>query len=141
MGYSYEGKKLCCDSCPQAGGVRKRKCKYGYCPAPAQCKSCWDKNRDKFRQGCDTHCKPASEKFHALLALQQQMLTEGKFILRWAQNRDDGRVDVGFKSTTEERVVVMTPEEYHKPREGKDALYPLTPEDFGYSSVGVGVGQ
>jgi hypothetical protein len=58
MGYSFERQDngravLCCDNCPTAGGVRKRRCCYKvryhdggshpYCPAPALCGACFAK--------------------------------------------------------------------------------------------------
>jgi len=36
MGYSYQGRKLCCDLCGVAGAV-KVKCPFGCCPAIAAC--------------------------------------------------------------------------------------------------------
>lgn len=42
MGYTYEHRtnRLCCDKCGNAGGVRKRACPCGYCPATALCQEC-----------------------------------------------------------------------------------------------------
>jgi hypothetical protein len=37
---------LSCDACGHVGGVRKRRCPVGYCPAPALCGAC----NAKFRQ-------------------------------------------------------------------------------------------
>ena len=69
MGYCYERNRngssgrLCCDSCGDAGGVRKRTCPhkvhYGdgtalpYCPAPALCEACWEKHgKNKIHAEC-----------------------------------------------------------------------------------------
>lgn len=44
MGYSYDQfRRLSCDRCGRVGGgVKKRRCPWGYCPPPALCNDCRD---------------------------------------------------------------------------------------------------
>lgn len=47
-----------CDSCGRPGGVRRRRCPFGYCPPPAFCNGChkthaWGRKATHQARGCD----------------------------------------------------------------------------------------
>ena len=49
---------LVCDSCGRTGGARKRRCPFGYCPAPPLCQEChrkeqWGHKATHRAQGCE----------------------------------------------------------------------------------------
>jgi hypothetical protein len=130
MGYCYEGRRLCCDSCAVAGGVRKRRCKYNYCPPPALCAPCYASKRAKLREYCDTHCKPASERYAAQRARDQELLAAGHYLRRSAMGRSDGSglIDVRFRNLAGHEIVLAMPAETYRSRKLSE---PSTPADFG----------
>ena len=87
MGYCYginplTGRQnLACDECGRIGGVRKRRCTYGYCSATALCKECYNKLKNELKQYHETHCKQAAKEYEERKTLEQRMLEEGKYLL------------------------------------------------------------
>jgi len=75
MGYCYEGRKLCCDNCGVAGGVRKRKCPYGYCPAAALCNRCAKRVKANGKWAAmHANCEAGHAKYLADLALRTTLV-------------------------------------------------------------------
>lgn len=115
MGYSYEGKKLCCDNCGKAG-ARKYRCPFGYCPAEALCPECrkahpeWVSKAYHRQKGC--------ERSHLDYQAEQQrgrdLLAAGKWLRVSALWHPPNRVKVIFKSQTGEKAYWMTNEEYDR---------------------------
>jgi hypothetical protein len=133
MGYCYEGRKLCCDVCGVAGGVRKRKCSYGYCKPPAVCGECWKTYRVKFRAGCDDHCRTGKARFEAEKAAERALLDEGHYTRRSAVGDHDApegwteAVKVWFRNKDgAEQVYRMEHETYRAVK----LMQPATPFDF-----------
>jgi hypothetical protein len=81
MGYSYVGRKLCCDYCGKPG-ARKMRCPFGNCPAPAACPECRKTHRQKFikaahiAMGCDEQ----HNAYMAELKKTADMKAAGEFI-------------------------------------------------------------
>lgn len=96
MGFCYQinGSKhlLCCDSCGAAGGVRRRKCEYGWCPATALCPKCRaDKTLiSKLTASCDEHCKPAAEEYAAERAKVAALHAAGEYVFCASVCEGDG---------------------------------------------------
>lgn len=97
MGYSYFGSgpekgKLCCDACPDGVG-RKRKCPYGYCPAPAICKACWESGERErsARYHEEADCKKSHEDYQAKQR-KDELMTAGLFVrkARWGSSTGRG---------------------------------------------------
>jgi hypothetical protein len=113
MGYSYDwNNRLCCDSCGQSGGVRKRKCtqkvltdshrsetrfSINYCYPSALCSTCY--------QGCKTTlhdgCKEGAAKSQAQYDATQARLEAGEHLLisgrgSWAEDVPEGFVGATF---------------------------------------------
>ena len=66
MGYCYDTRgRLCCDRCDEAGGVRRKPCKYGYCQPVAYCPACRaDKDEQaRHRAHCEENCREAAARF------------------------------------------------------------------------------
>lgn len=87
MGYCYEAygsRRLVCDKCGHAGGVRKRTCPYKvawhdghalrYCPPPALCAPCY-KEMGGLRGVHGEHCRQG-----AASSQVQQNVTKAKFV-------------------------------------------------------------
>lgn len=132
MGYSYsmEG-RLCCDACPAERGVRKRKCPYGYCPAPAVCKACWESGERErsARYHKEAGCKESHEAYQAKEAACQALLAAGKAVRSAAVGLFDGTgmVKVWFKKVDgSEEVYLMHEAVYEAHALGENT----TPEDY-----------
>lgn len=132
MGYCYQGRRLCCDICGEAG-AKKMRCPHGYCQPIACCDRdlCRDKLRDHRRKVCKTQCKPASDKYAMRESERKAMLADGKWLRCAALSVADDRVHVLFENASRQHVGrYMKPETYH--------AYPLlenrTIED--YEAVG-----
>lgn len=112
MGYSYDSRtgQLVCDSCGTHGGVRRVKCKYGYCPANALCAAC-RKNptiKAQVREHCETNCKPAAAEFAAREAAIAALQAQGEYTFCSALSEPDGWVKVWFRGAagdTKEAIV------------------------------------
>jgi len=133
MGYCYEGKKLCCDVCGCTGGVRKRKCPYGYCQSPAVCGGCWKTYRVKFHSHCDEHCRAAKALYDAERVVEQALLEEGHYVRRSAVRDHNAPEDweyavkVWFRNKDGiEEVYRMEGNTYC----AVDLVQPATPSDF-----------
>ncbi len=106
MGYSYSlDGKLCCDGCSRAGGVRKRRCPYGYCQSPALCAPClrkvkadgrWNKSHLRCKAGMED-CIRKEQKRLALLdlghAVRCSALNEGENVRVWFRYADGSTVE------------------------------------------------
>jgi hypothetical protein len=132
MGYCYEGRKLCCDVCGVAGGVRKRKCQYGYCTPPAVCKGCWPTARPRIRSVCDDSCAPAAKKLAESRRRERELLARGEFLRCSAVGRDE-TVEVWFRNAKGERRVFSMGRGTYR---AIPLTRPATPECFqAYGSV------
>ena len=128
MGYSYTmSGLLCCDNCGASGGVRKRRCPFGYCPAAALCVACnraYPQTRDVHRvQGCEE----GHRQFVARERYVAELLAKGQAVRCSALGQPHGRVHVLFRradGTTEGRY--MASDTYDAIRIGEVA----TPADF-----------
>ena len=128
MGYSYSmSGTLCCDGCLASTGVRKRKCKYGYCQSPAMCSSCYATKKEKFKAYCEAQCKPAAAKYAAREAHKKALLEAGAALRCSASTCGEGKVHVLFSKLGGTTVgYYMASETY----EGISYLEPATPEDY-----------
>lgn len=93
MGFSYQGGKLCCDICGEAG-ARKKPCPHEYCQPIACCNrpECKAKLAAHRQTNCHVHCKAASEAFDRREEERQRRLDNGEF-LRCAAVGVDGLKD------------------------------------------------
>ena len=129
MGYLYDAKdRLVCDFCGQSGGVRKRRCPYDYCPAPAACADCYAKHRPIFLAAAHQQCKQRAEEYRAQRELARKLMAQGKPV-RCSAVGQGNYVRVTF--TYDERN--SRTEVYHMAPETYDAI-PLatvaTPDDY-----------
>lgn len=133
MGYCYDAAtgQLVCDRCSTHGGVRRVKCKYGWCQAVALCKGCRKEGTKEFRESCEERgCQQASEEFQARLDREERALAAGKFVRRSAVSVGDGKVSVLFRDQNDYTVEhIVTNEEYDRVGIGNVA----TLEDYGIS--------
>lgn len=102
MGYSYtsvNGKcgRLCCDSCGSDEKVRKVKCPYGWCPAPALCPDCRHKHAHELTPAAHAQCKASVERSAALHERERQLLAAGIPVRCSALNAGDNGVHVLFR--------------------------------------------
>lgn len=99
MGYSYTVAtgRLCCDSCDNDGGVRKIRCPYGYCPAPALCPPCKVKHADALKAPAHASCRLRVEEMRAAEADTAAHIAAGRFVRSAALATDDDRVHVLFR--------------------------------------------
>lgn len=103
MGYlTDKSGRLVCDRCAKTGGVRKRKCPFGYCPPPAFCGDCY--KRDKFRDRAAhvaAGCEKKSLAFQADLKRRNELMAEGTPVrcaaLNAATSEDPDRIHVLFR--------------------------------------------
>lgn len=104
MGYVYDARtgQLCCDSCGKHGGVRRVRCKYGYCQALALCADCRKGDTLKqFRQHCEKNCKEAAAEFAAREAEKEAALAAGHYVFCasvYTKGSDQKRVDMTFRN-------------------------------------------
>lgn len=100
MGFCYEGRKLCCDGCGVAGGVRKRKCPHGYCPSSALCAGCLKavKASGKWKLAHST-CEAGHAAYVAKEKAGAELLAAGRLLRCAALNvaKDGSKVHVLFK--------------------------------------------
>lgn len=129
MGYCYQDGKLCCDACGAVGGVRKRRCPYGWCSAPAICRSCWQNGeREKCKSyHAELNCQDKSAQYAREKAEERALLNQGAWIRSAVVAEDGGRVKVWFRNKNgEELVQWMAPETYN----ALPLLKPYTPADY-----------
>ena len=89
MGYCTDQHgRLCCDFCGQSGGVKRRRCPFGYCQSVACCtrQECRDKLKDYRKKHCRTSCKKGHAEFVAMQEEKQRLLQAGKWLRRAAWN-------------------------------------------------------
>ena len=104
MGYCYEHRtnRLCCDKCGNAGGVRKRACPCGYCPATALCQNC-NKEVRVSGQWKEWHknCQASQDEMARRDLERQTLIQHGQYVRCSALNADDAshsdRVHVLFE--------------------------------------------
>lgn len=127
MGYTYENGRLCCDNCGKSGGVRRRKCTYGWCPPPAVCPDCWKGGvRDKERRFHEERCKAPAAAYAAKERERQKLLVAGHYLRASACSTSDG-VLVTFRNCDgDEREYLMHRDTYRAIPLGDAA----TPECF-----------
>lgn len=83
MGYSYERTytghmALCCDICGKSGGVRRRKCPFGYCQAVAACSECYKAKTTELRHYHVTNeCEKKHNAFVADEKKRADLITSG----------------------------------------------------------------
>jgi hypothetical protein len=100
MGFCYEGKKLCCDTCSNAG-ARKKKCPYGYCQAIAQCPTCLKDPVQKAKlKAYHVHCKASHERYVRTQQEKVGLILSGYFVRCSALGAGDKGVHVLFESMT-----------------------------------------
>lgn len=102
MGYCTDNQgRLCCDICGRAGGVRRVRCPFGYCPSCAACPECRKTHKQKFSaanhraHGCEAkhnECVRRDEERAALLRAGR--------LVRCAAVSDGPGVKVWFESLT-----------------------------------------
>jgi hypothetical protein len=108
MGYCYEirggSRLLCCDVCGTAGGVRKIRCPYGYCPATALCARCRKNETVKaqMKLHCETNCKAAAEAYDAREKATAILLAAGEMVFCTATGKPGNEVAMGFRGETGE---------------------------------------
>jgi hypothetical protein len=127
MGFSYEGRKLCCDECSTAG-ARKYKCPAGYCQAVALCPRCKKSPIVKAKlKEIHKDCPAKHARYMAREAETARLLAEGKRLRCSALNTDDGKVHVLFKDKDGNCVgFYMSPSTYDAEPLGENR----TPEDY-----------
>ena len=114
MGFSYQGRRLCCDKCGRADGtVRRRHCPHGYCPTYAVCRACWsagerEKNKAYHKAA---GCQEKHEAFEAQLRERAELMEAGVPV-RTAAVNDGQVVKVWFRTASEELVRWMPHESY-----------------------------
>lgn len=128
MGFSYEGKKLCCETCPVAG-ARKVKCPWGYCQAIAQCATCRKDPAIKAKlKEYHKNCKANHESYVRDEQERTALILSGYFVRSAALGADDKGVHVLFDSMTSDGSPItmgfyMKPETYQGFALGKIATY------------------
>ncbi len=129
MGYCYQGNRLCCDVCGEAG-ARKYACPHGYCQAYAMCPKCHKdpKVMTAFKEmHVRNKCKELSAKFHAREAEKARMLAEGKAVRCSACSEEGHGIHVIFQRADGSTVgYYMSAETYH----AIDYETHTTPEDY-----------
>lgn len=122
MGYSYDARtgKLCCDSCGNIGGVRKRTCPHKvdgmpYCSPSALCSACYAKYRDTLHDGC----AEAAARSQARADEENAALACGSHLWRtswgdWHDAVPAGLVGVRFVSETEEVFALISEATYDR---------------------------
>jgi len=115
MGYSYQGRKLCCDLCGVAGAV-KVKCPFGCCPAIAACPDC-KKTRKSDVFSREAHiameCDVRAAEYAAEREREDAALAAGHWI-RKAAIGIPGAVKVWFRNLAGETMAVaMSADAYH----------------------------
>lgn len=130
MGYTYEKNyqtgrwSLCCQICGKAGGVRKHRCPYEYCPSLALCTGC--AKTHKPRSENHQRCKTADAEFQKEKRLREALLNNGYYV-RTAAVGDNGVVKVWFKNGEgAERQYHMAKETYRS----IELITPATIEDY-----------
>ncbi|ANA86334.1 hypothetical protein SEA_LOZINAK_178 [Gordonia phage Lozinak] len=135
MGYSTDTRgRLCCDSCGQSGGVRKRKCKYKvtadnqrsanrhvlhYCYPPALCQACYRKEGG-INGVHGESCRDGAASSQAEYDRKQELLDAGKHMVvaaygSWQDSVPEGMVGVHFASAkySDHRHVLMPHDDYN----------------------------
>lgn len=129
MGYTYEKNYetgrwlLCCDICGKAGGVRKHRCPYGYCPSLALCSSCAKTHKPQPKN--HQRCKIAAAEFQAQRERRQILINDG-YMLRCSAINTDAGVKVTFRGNKGKSEYLMTKETYRS----IPLLFPATIENF-----------
>jgi hypothetical protein len=114
MGYSYQGRQLCCDVCGKVGGVRKVRCPFGYCQAVAICPACKKEHPEYVskeghrKMGCDVK----HDEFMREQAKRADIIARGG-LLRVAALSHGAMVKVIFKGRDGDYAYFMEPETYH----------------------------
>lgn len=126
MGYSYVGRKLCCDCCGTKG-ARKHKCPCGYCPATSLCVACnkavkadgrWKKHHE--------NCAAGHAVFQARIDKEKILLSCGAYVRCSALNAGD-KVHVLFENKDGQTVGKYVS---HETYDAIPLLEPVTPEDY-----------
>jgi len=105
MGYSYDQTgRLCCDNCGRSGGVRKIRCPFGWCPAPAYCPECRQLMREYLTKEYHRKngCEEQSMEFARRHQEQLKLLQQGQLVRSSALGHN-GRVKVLFAGLTGEK--------------------------------------
>jgi len=124
---------LVCDVCGHAGGVRKRRCPYGYCKPTAICPACWEKPEIKKMMSKEKHqdCKAYAEKWEKTKQRESEILQSGAFVRCSALNHKTYGVHVIFRNKDGQEIgKYMSKDTYHALPYGE----PFTVED--YAKVG-----
>ncbi len=129
MGYIYEHRtnRLCCDCCGQAGGVRKRRCPHGYCPAAALCAKCLKLVKGDGRwNAAHVNCKAGHDAFVAREKKHHDLLNSGYYVRCSATGVGD-RVHVLFENKNGDTIgKFVSHETYDQIPLGE----PVTPDDY-----------
>ena len=129
MGFCYQvsggRRSLCCDSCGNAGGVRKHLCPAGWCQSWALCSSCWAKRSELGWLEAHESCASSSAEYAAVEARKAALLAGGAYVRtaavgkdpdprrHFAPEFDSGVVFVWFRNAAgEERTVEMGADRY-----------------------------
>lgn len=133
MGYCYtKSGLLCCDICGRSGGVRKRKCPFGYCQPIAACPSC-KKERAKIftkEHHRERGCEKRSLELKAKLKKEAELLESGQAVRCSAMGVREGseyKVHVLFRKKDKTCIG------FYMSKETYDALplsKPFTPDDY-----------
>ena len=117
-----EAGRLCCDSCGQAGGVRRRRCPVGYCPSDALCATCYATFRSSGGwASAHAECPRRSAEYHAELAARAAAPEQWARTAwgDWAANVPTGMVKVVTYANT----VVFIPKGEYEPSKPLPAQY------------------
>lgn len=133
MGYSYEtiSGKLCCDSCGKSGGVRKKNCPFGWCPADALCAECRADASVIAVTSKAAHrergCEKAANDMRKREEYAQILLDEGKYLRCSAIGVDDTGVLVTFRNKDGDTLEKLVTKDSYR---SIPILAPATPDYF-----------
>lgn len=145
MGYSYSNTgALCCDSCGNSGGVRKRTCTYKvlgdslrgnrvsvpYCQPPALCAACLKAVGGQAVLHKD--CKERAARSQAEADTIERQLDAGEAfpVAAWGAGHahiPQGQVGVKYRSRTAESYVLMAAADYDRHPRPMLSAVPTTP--------------
>jgi hypothetical protein len=112
MGFSYVGKKLCCDFCGTPG-ARKVHCPIGYCPPAAACPTCRKTHATKFHIAAHTACFAGREAIRNRTLVEINLLEDGH-LLRRAALSEGNLVKVWFHDKHKSAKAYLMPHEVYK---------------------------
>jgi hypothetical protein len=114
MGFSYVGRKLCCDFCGTPGSVKVR-CPFGYCQPTAVCPNCRRTRKDvlskKYHR--EAGCEKNHAAFSAKLDKEAKIVRDGGALRIAALGQNNGTCKVWFRTNIGPVAFVMPTEVYN----------------------------